>query len=278
MPDGRSEPAYALPRSTEEYERLSRQAAFLRGTTDRLFQAAGVGPGMRILDVGSGAGDVAFLAAELVGPTGHVVGVDLDRAAVETARRRAEALGLGQVTFRQGDVRSLALDESFDGVVGRLVLMYLGSPVEVLRQVAAHVRPGGVVVFQELDLNQSTAAWSLPEGTLWSETGRLLIETFLRAGMQPRMGRRLFAEFNAAGLSIPEMRDEALVGGGPDFEGYLWLAGLARSLAPVMKKLAITDTDRLDLGTLTDRLRQDAIAKGAVVWMPSLVGAYAHRP
>src|SRR6478672_5106928 len=86
MPDGRSEPAYALPRSTEEYERLSRQAAFLRGTTDRLFQAAGVGPGMRILDVGSGAGDVAFLAAELVGPTGHVVGVDLDRAAVETAR------------------------------------------------------------------------------------------------------------------------------------------------------------------------------------------------
>ena len=69
-----------------------------------------------------------------------------------------------------------------------------------------------------------------------------------------------------------------LVGGGPDFEGYLWLAGLARSLAPVMKKLAITDTDRLDLGTLTDRLRQDAIAKGAVVWMPSLVGAYAHRP
>ena len=181
----------------------------------------------------------------------------------------------------EGDMRTLRLGREFDVVFIHDAISYLTTEEDLraaIETAATHVRPGGVVVFQELDLNQSTAAWSLPEGTLWSETGRLLIETFLRAGMQPRMGRRLFAEFNAAGLSIPEMRDEALVGGGPDFEGYLWLAGLARSLAPVMKKLAITDTDRLDLGTLTDRLRQDAIAKGAVVWMPSLVGAYAHRP
>jgi ubiquinone/menaquinone biosynthesis C-methylase UbiE len=232
--DEPSELEYALPRSTEEYERLARQAVFLRGTTERLFQAAGIGPGMRILDVGSGAGDVSFLAADLVGPSGHVVGIDLDGAAVETARRRAEDLGLGHVTFRQGDVRTAGLEEGFDGVVGRLVLMYLSSPAAVLRHVAAHVRPGGVVVFQELDLHHSPASWSLPETTLWSETGGLLVETFLRAGMQPRMGRRLFAEFVAAGLPIPEMRDEAMVGGGPDFGGYSWLEGLARNIAPVM--------------------------------------------
>ena len=66
--DGRmADPAYALARCDEEYDRLSRQAAFLRGTTERLFRVAGLAPGMRVLDVGSGAGDVALLAAELVG-------------------------------------------------------------------------------------------------------------------------------------------------------------------------------------------------------------------
>src|SRR5215467_5203129 len=85
-----SDTVYALARSQEEYERLARQAAFLNGTTERLFRAAGLQPGMRVLDVGSGSGDVAFLVAELVGPEGEVVGVDVDAAALDVARGRAE--------------------------------------------------------------------------------------------------------------------------------------------------------------------------------------------
>src|SRR3954465_11482779 len=111
--NSRSAPAYALRRSQEEYQRLGEQAAFLGATTERLFRAAGLGPGMRILDVGSGAGDVAFLAADLVGPTGQVVGVDVDAAAVEAARGRAAALGLSHVRFVQGDARTADLDEGF---------------------------------------------------------------------------------------------------------------------------------------------------------------------
>jgi ubiquinone/menaquinone biosynthesis C-methylase UbiE len=86
--------------------------------TERLFQAAGLAPGMRVLDVGSGAGDVAFLAAELVGPDGVVVGVDVDGAALATARARAELLGLRNVTFIEGDVGTAALDDAFDAAVG----------------------------------------------------------------------------------------------------------------------------------------------------------------
>jgi SAM-dependent methyltransferase len=82
---------------------LSRQAAFLGGTTERLFRAAGLEPGMRVLDVGSGAGDVALLAAEFVGPEGEVVGVDVDGAALKVARGRAHALGLRNVSFVEGD-------------------------------------------------------------------------------------------------------------------------------------------------------------------------------
>jgi SAM-dependent methyltransferase len=274
----RADPAYALARSREEYERLSRQAAFVGGTTERLFGAAGLESGMRVLDVGSGAGDVALLAAELVGPEGEVVGVDVDTAALEIARGRAQSLGLRNVTFVEGDARSAELDGSFDAAVGRLVLMYWRDPAEALRRIAGHVRPGGVVTFQELDLEPAVGSRSFPEQTLWNETGRLVVETFARAGMQVRMGRQLFGAFLAAGLPAPSMRDEALVGGGPDFAGYAWLAGVARSLAPLMAKLAIADVDQLRLETLTDRIRDDAVAGGAVVWTPSFVGAYARRP
>jgi 2-polyprenyl-3-methyl-5-hydroxy-6-metoxy-1,4-benzoquinol methylase len=86
VPDG---PTYPLTRSAGEYERLRRQAGFLGGTTDRLFRAAGIESGMRVLDVGCGAGDVALLAAGLVGSGGEVVGVDTDRSALEVARGRA---------------------------------------------------------------------------------------------------------------------------------------------------------------------------------------------
>jgi SAM-dependent methyltransferase len=258
--------------------RLGRQAAFVGGTTERLFGAAGLEPGMRVLEVGSGAGDVALLAAELVGPEGEVVGVDVDAAALETARGRAQSLGLGNVRFVEGDARTAELEGGFDAAVGRLVLMYWRDPTEALRRIAAHVRPGGVVVFQELDLDPAVGSRSLPEQTLWNETGQLVIETFTRAGMQVRMGRQLFAAFLAAGLPAPNMRDEALVGGGPDFGGYAWLAGVAGSLAPLMAKFAIADVDQLGLETLTDRIRDDAVAAGAVVWTPSFVGAYARRP
>jgi SAM-dependent methyltransferase len=271
-----AEPHYALERSNIEYERLRRQSEFLGGTTERLLHAAGLRPGMRVLDVGSGAGDVALLVAGLVGPDGEVVGVDVDGAALEIARGRARSLGLSNVTFVESDARTAALDGTFDAAVGRLVLMYWGDPAAALRQVTARVRPGGVVVFQELDLAPSIAR-SFPEDTLWNETGRLVTETFARAGMQARMGRQLFGAFRAAGLPAPRMRDEAVVGGGPGFGGYAWLAGVARALAPVMEKLGIARVDELGLDTLADRLRDDAVAGDAVVWTPSLVGAYAAK-
>jgi SAM-dependent methyltransferase len=276
--DARSDPAYALGRSEEEYQRLSEQAAFLGGTTERLFRAAGLGRRMRVLDVGSGAGDVALMAAELVGPGGEVVGVESDPAALETARGRVQGLGLSNVTFVEGDARTVDLDGGFDAVVGRLVLMYMADPVDALRRLVTWVRPGGVVTFQEFDFNPTISSLSLPDETLWNQTGRLVTETFARAGTQMRMGRRLFGAFLGAGLAAPAMRDESVIGGGREFGGYEWLAGVTGSLAPLMTKLGIADTSDLGLETLADRLRDDAVAGDAVVWTPSLVGAHARTP
>ena len=85
-----TDPTYALGRSDDEHARLTEQANFLRPLTERFFRLAGIAPGMTVLDVGSGVGDVAFLLAELVGPEGKIVGVDIDGAALEKVRRWAE--------------------------------------------------------------------------------------------------------------------------------------------------------------------------------------------
>jgi SAM-dependent methyltransferase len=270
-------PTYALGRSKNEHGRLTRQAALLEAITERLLRDAGLEAGMRVLDVGSGVGDVAFLAAELVGRHGAVVGIDVDGAALDAARQRAELLGRRNVTFVQGDVRSAALDGAFDAAIGRLVLAYVDDPAAALRAIGQRVRPGGVLAFQELDLDPGVHARSFPDGTLWDETGRRVIETFARAGTQLRMGRQLFAAFLAAGLPAPVMHEEALVGGGADFAGYAWLADVARSLAPLMDRLGVASADQLGLETLAARIREDAVARGAVVWSPPLIGAHARR-
>ena len=80
---------YVLGRSAEEVERLQSQAAFIQPFTDRLFRDAGIARGMKVLDLGSGAGDVALLAARLVGQEGAVLGIDTNPAILEVARARA---------------------------------------------------------------------------------------------------------------------------------------------------------------------------------------------
>ena len=123
-----TDPTYALGRSDDEHARLTEQANFLRPLTERFFRLAGIGPGMRVLDVGSGVGDVAFLLAELVGPNGKIVGVDMDGAALEKAKRRGEQMKLRNVEFVRGDIRSASLPGPFDAAVGRLVLLYCADP------------------------------------------------------------------------------------------------------------------------------------------------------
>src|SRR5215471_6071984 len=112
--DAKSE--YILGHSEREIARLKAQAAELDPITRRFLCEAGIVPGMRVLDVGSGAGDVAFLAAELVGATGEVVGVDLAPAAIEVARSRAAAHSLENVTFIEGNPASMSFDRPFDAV------------------------------------------------------------------------------------------------------------------------------------------------------------------
>jgi ubiquinone/menaquinone biosynthesis C-methylase UbiE len=77
------DPGYVMGRSDHETRRLTHQAQLYGPITRRLLLDAGIGPGMRVLDVGSGAGDVALLLADVVGPTGEVVGIDTNTDILE---------------------------------------------------------------------------------------------------------------------------------------------------------------------------------------------------
>jgi len=207
-------PDYALGYTDAEQERLIRQAAIIAPITERLFREAGIGSGHRVLDLGSGMGDVAMLVARLVGPLGEVVGIERDANSIARARARIEATGLCNVSFIQGDVGEIASDQLFDAAVGRLILQFLPDPIGVLRSVYRLVRPGGVLVFQEPLLASLFALGArLP---LWSQVHRVIRETFLRCGVNPETGLTLHRIFQDVGLPAPIMHLEMPLGSDAD--------------------------------------------------------------
>src|SRR5262249_22752656 len=105
---------YALGHTSRELDRLSVQAALLEPFTRQLFHEAGILPGMRVLDVGCGSGDVSLLAAEVVGDYGAVVGVDRSPDAISRASARAFLRNRSNVTFERGDLSTISFDEPFD--------------------------------------------------------------------------------------------------------------------------------------------------------------------
>src|SRR5260370_42459601 len=118
---------YALGYTDAEQERLIRQAALLAPYTERLFREAGIGVGHRVLDLGSGMGDVSMLVARLVGASGEVLGIERDATSIERAQARVAAAGLRNVGFLNTGLTKNVIDPPFDAAVGGFVLMVLAD-------------------------------------------------------------------------------------------------------------------------------------------------------
>ena len=269
-----SNPTYVFELS-EEAKRLEKQGQFLAPLSRRLFEDAGITAGMKVLEVGCGAGDVALLLAEIVGPGGTIVGVDSNPAILETAWKRVRAARLPNVSLVSGDIMTASLDDDFDAVVGRLILVHTRDKVALLRRVSAHVRPGGIVVFQEPDHTNPVA--TQPRSRLFEQAWNWWLEATRRAGLERQMGLKLFGVFLDAGLPAPEIRLERVMGGGPNWGGYDHLASLVRGLLPLIVEGGIASAEEVAIDTLAQRLRDEVVSQRGVVMGLSLVSAWTHR-
>ena len=268
-----SPPLYVLGNTDAEHERLTRQAAGLAATTERLFTDAGIGPGMRVLDVGAGVGDVSLLAARLVGPSGSVTGVDRDAAALGKARSRALAAGAEHVRFVEGDVRDVQADTPFDAVVGRFILQFVSDPVAVLRSLATLVRRGGILVFQEP--SWASALLHAAHLPLRSACIELLCETLRRGGAQTDMGLTLFRSFPDSGLPVPQMRIDIPIG--HDLPSRRWLYELLCTVRPRLEGLGVSSDAIGDFETLEERLDTELSAARSYATCVGLVGAWSRK-
>jgi len=234
---------------------------------------------MRVLDIGCGAGDSSFVAADIVGPSGSVVGVDRVHCVLEAARARCVTRGIGHVQFREGEIDDLPLDTPVDALIGRFVLMHQRDPAHTLRQAARNVRPGGLIAVLESHMCASVSGiHSCPNSPTYDRLIEVIVESLRAAGAHIDMGLRLRQVFVEAGLPVPQLRLQARVEGGPGAVIYGYMAESLRSLLPVARELGVTTLLPEQIDELERQLEQEVAARGGVLTSPIVVGAWCHVP
>jgi ubiquinone/menaquinone biosynthesis C-methylase UbiE len=262
---------YVLGHIDTEIQRLILQGRLHNDFTEHALRRAGLRPGMRVLDVGCGPGDVSMIAARLVGQKGAVVGVDAAADVIEIARTRVGEQGLQTISFEAMSIADISLDEPVDAVIGRLILMHLPDPVAALRHLAALVRPGGLIAFCESDI---TPVYSVPDLPLFATVKDAFARAFRGAGVDPAFGAKLHTLFCRAGLGTPRLALGAPLGVADDTEILAYVVETWRSIFPVAERLGLVPEELADIDTLRQRLHDEAAAAQAVVVMPPLICAW----
>jgi len=158
----------ALPHAAEVGRKIGYTETQLQSVPDGANLGVGCGnptaidtlrPGEVVVDLGSGAGMDAFLAAKQVGPTGHVIGVDMTDAMLAKARENARKVGCTNVEFRKGTIEDLPLEsESVDAIISNCVINLSPEKHKVYREAYRVLRPGGRVMVSDIVLERPLPA------------------------------------------------------------------------------------------------------------------------
>ena len=261
---------YAMGTTSGETGRLDVQDALYGGFTEYLLRAAGLREGMRVLDVGCGTGGVSLAAARIVGPNGHVLGVDMNAEVLETARMNATASGMRTIRFEHRVLPDVELPEPVDALVGRLILMHLDDPVAVVKELTRSLRPGGLVTFQEVNISRARA---VPEVPLVTTCREWICAGQRAAGSDPDMGERLGRVLRSVGVSGPGVA-VAVPTGGAGSAAMTLVTETVRSLLPLIERSGIADARDVDIETLHGRLSSACAEEQATVYLSELVAAW----
>jgi ubiquinone/menaquinone biosynthesis C-methylase UbiE len=196
---------YVLGTHRVELLRLGFQHQVWASYTSSLWQRAGFGPGQRILDLGSGPGYASFDLADLVGPAGEVLAVDMSERFVDHLREQAECRGVANLRSAKQDVERLEVEAgSLDGVFARWVLCFTSDPAAVVAGVARALRPGGR--FAVMDYCNYQGLIVAPHAP---EIDRVISATALsvsRRGGNMDVGRDVPSLMQACGLEVQSVQ------------------------------------------------------------------------
>lgn len=266
-----SENPYILS-SPEERSRLQLQARLWEPKTEALLDEIGIQPGWRCLDVGCGAMGILGPLSRRVGPKGKVVGIDKDPALLAAARAYVKDEGLTNVEVMEADARHTDLPrESFDFVHARFILVF-GQAKQILKEMLALTRPGGVLAVQETDQR----GWHFyPENETWPRLKEALEAAFLHVGGNANLGREILPMVQALGLTDTRLRADTLAvrGGHP----YLNMPLIgARGFREVIIQAGIMTPEVLD-ETMNQMEELIARPNTYATWF-SLMQAWGRKP
>jgi len=189
---------YFLGYRQVEQERLQRQAREFAHEARALFDQAGLAIGARVVEIGCGPQGCLDILSELVGPTGHVVGVERSEEAVGLAKKLVADRKLDNVEVLHSDARATGLPRyAFDFATARLILVNVPEPEQIVAEAVALVRPGGTVAFHEADWVGNLCD---PPLHAWTRLTELLDAYSRSKGIDLFVGRMLPRLLRQAGL------------------------------------------------------------------------------
>lgn len=180
------------------------------------------------------------------------------------------------MTFVHGDPTELVFDRPFDAVTGRYVLQFINEPAAALRKLTTRVRPGGVVVFHEIEWDGLTPDPCSPTHEMIARWAMPAIEA---SGASVHSGGQLGRVFTDAGLPNPSLRLEAPIAVGDQTEELIQLmCDLVVELLPTIERLGIATAAEIDVATLAQRVRDEVREHNCVLVGRTQVGAWSQRP
>ncbi len=273
-PSDTSHDAYVMGRTSEENERLRRQALLWEPATRRVLQQTGLRAGMNCLDIGCGPGEVMRVMGEMVGPSGQVTGLDTDGKLGREALAALQATTEHRFSFIEGNAEELEeIDgQPFDVTFARIVLMHLRDPVAVLRKMNAWTKPGGYIVVQEYDFH----SWGIHPGIeAWQEIEKVFYGVCERVGRETRAGFKLPAYYVEAGIGEPDGTDVAGLIASLEQFNSMNLA-VYRSVLPLALQWGITTEEKSQ--ALFEAMNGIPQEQYYSVLTPLLIGAWKHKP
>jgi SAM-dependent methyltransferase len=258
---------YPLQHRSGEIERLLVQSRAMAPDAIAMLERFGPMTGWACVDLGCGPGGITDLLSARVGPTGRVIGVDMDAAFLEHARQRAAS----NVEFRQGDAYHADLPAGgFDLVHMRFVASTAGSPQELFREAMRLARPGGLVALQEPD---SSTLKCYPPHPAWDRLKSVYFAAFKGVGADIELAGKLYFLANQAGLRDVQYRT-ALLGVRSMDLMVDYLPSTVESLRAAILRLNLLSEDELDIALA--ECRQHLTKPGTSFTMFTLAQVWGH--